>query len=136
MLTKQNFSSACATLRSMYTSLVEVEELTQELSGAVSRQDQVSVRMFLSMRQQEIQRLTDCHAILRRQCAQLSPQDGALLRDMLTGACANPPATPEAQPLLHQAEKNRAVLQRIIGADQRISQRLAGPDSFYAKHAP
>lgn len=46
MLSEQTLSFACAVERQMYTSLIEIDELTSQLADAVSRQDQVSVRLF------------------------------------------------------------------------------------------
>ena len=136
MLTDSDFTSAYSTLRSMYTALIEVEELTQELSQAVTRQDQVSVRMFLTMRQAEIERLTDYQNQLRRQCNQLPSDQGKLLREMLTGTYRGPVPSPAATAMLQQAKKNHSALERIRRADQAVSRRLAGPNSFYTKKQP
>ena len=50
MLTEQVLLQATNVEKAMYRSLTELEELTRELSQAVSRGDNVSIRMFLSMR--------------------------------------------------------------------------------------
>ncbi len=136
MLTNQDFSVACGVLRSMYTSLIEVEDLTQELSQAVARQDQVSVRMFLAMRQAEIERLTGYQKRLNHQCDQLPSDQGQQLREMLTGTYRGPVPVPGAEPMLRQAEKNRSALERVRRADQAVSCRLAGSNSFYTKKKP
>lgn len=136
MLSHQDLTSAHTLLRSMYTSLTEVEELTQELAQAVDRGDQVSARMFLSMRQTEIDRLVHDHAALRKQCDHLPAEAGALLWDMVSGIYDGPSPSPEAETLLRQAQQNRSALQRIFHADQAVSRRVAGPDSFYAKSKP
>lgn len=134
MLNDQQLDSATAIERKMYTSLTEVAELTDELSQAVSRQDQVSVRMFLSMRQAEIERLTGYEAMLRRQCDQLPQADGALLHEMISGRYQGTASSPSASELLRQAEKNYALLQRVRRADEAVSRRLGGSNSFYQKH--
>ena len=51
MLSKQELDAALAAERAMYRALSEVQDITRELLDAVDRQDQVSVRLFLSMRQ-------------------------------------------------------------------------------------
>ena len=112
MLDDRHFSAASAVQRKMYVLLTEVSELTDQLSQAVDRQDQVSVRMFLSMRQEELQRLADCQLMLRRQCEALPGTDGALL---------------------HHIQRNRALLERVRRVDQSVSRRLGGKNSFYAK---
>ena len=52
MLSKQELDAALAAERAMYRALSEVQDITRELLDAVDRQDQVSVRLFLSMRQE------------------------------------------------------------------------------------
>ncbi len=133
MLNDQQLDSANAIQRKMYTALNEVAELTEELSQAVSRQDQVSVRMFLSMRQEEIERLTGYQAMLRRQCDQLPPADGDLLRKVISGQFQGNLPTASGDALLRQTAKNYALLQRVRQADRAISCRLGGPNSFYMK---
>lgn len=133
MLSDQDFTSATAIQRKMYTSLNEVSDLTDELSQAVNRQDQVAVRMFLSMRQEEIQRLTSYQAMLNRQCAQLPPEDAKLLTQLNTGRFQGAAPSPSAQALLQQAQRNRTVLERVRRTDQAVSLRLGGSNSFYSK---
>lgn len=133
MIRDQDYAASTAIQRKMYTSLNEVAELTDELSQAVSRQDQVSVRMFLSMRLEEIQRLTSYQAMLNRQCAQLSPEDAKLLTQLNSGLFSGQAPTPAAQALLKQAQRNRTVLERVRRADQAVSSRLGGSHSFYSK---
>ncbi len=134
MLNDQTLAAATAIQRKMYSSLTEVADLTDQLSQAVDRRDQVSVQMFLSMRQEEINQLSSCKAILQRQCAELPPEDGALLNQILTGKTSQSPTSPAGQVLLQQVEKNRTLLERVCRADQAVSRRLGGPTSYYAKN--
>lgn len=131
MLSTQVISAAIATQRSMYTSLSEVNELTTELSEAVKRQDQVSVRMFLSMRQEQINRLQAMKALLEKQCLQLPAQDEELLRRILSGK--GTPSSPQEEELARLVEKNRGLLNRVIQADRQVSLRLGGTHSFYSE---
>lgn len=133
MLNEQ-IMAAVSVQRKIYASLTEISELTGELSQAVSRSDQVSVRLFLSMRREEIERLLGFQALLRRQCAQLPSEEGALLRRLLFGN--SPPATVPAggEVLLQLIEKNRALLDRICKVDQVVSRRLGGRNSFYVRN--
>lgn len=131
MLSHEIFSAALAVEKAMYRALSEVEELTDELAQAVDRQDQVSVRMFLALRQEPIDCLTGYKAQLRRQCAGLPAEDGALLRRLLEEK--EPPQCTGAEELLRQVNRNRVLLERIVRADQRISSRLGGTSSFYER---
>lgn len=132
MLSAEMLSLVTAVEKSMYRSLTDLEELTQELSQAVDRGDRVSIQMFLSMRQEPLDQLLKQQAALRRQRAGLSPEDGRLLRALLEDT--EPPACSGSEELVRQATRNRTLLERIIQTDRRISQRLGGSASFYAKH--
>ena len=70
---EQVLKVAMSAEQKMYTALSEVMELTGELADAFQRQDQVSVQIFLGMRQEPIDRLESCKAMLERQCLQLPP---------------------------------------------------------------
>lgn len=132
MLSAEMLSLVTAVEKSMYRSLTDLEELTQELSQAVDRGDRVSIQMFLSMRQEPLDQLLKQQAALRRQRVGLSPEDGRLLRALLEDT--EPPACSGSEELVRQATRNRTLLERIIQTDRRISQRLGGSASFYAKH--
>ena len=110
MLSKQELDAALAAERAMYRALSEVQDITRELLDAVDRQDQVSVRLFLSMRQEQINQLRDQKELLKKQCGGLPKEEGDLLR---------------------QVERNRALLERTLQADKALSRRLAGRETFY-----
>lgn len=127
MADEQAIMAAVSTERKRYNALTEVMELTQELSQAIQRQDQVSVQMFLSMRQEPINQLWELQALQRKQCI---AQPG--LEALLSGTQAG--QTPIAQSLVKLAEQNRSLLERIRQADRQISIRLGGKKSFYTLH--
>lgn len=133
MLSEEILSAALAHQKGMYACLTELDELTSELADAVARQDSVSVQLYLTMRQQEIDRLLAHRAALRRQCIQLPTTDGALLRHLLAGRpVGDAPLSDLARQLLQQADNTRALLQRVCRADQAVNLRFGGPRSFYA----
>ena len=84
MLSKQELDAALAAERAMYRALSEVQDITRELLDAVDRQDQVSVRLFLSMRQEQINQLRDQKELLKKQCGGLPKEEGDLLRQILS----------------------------------------------------
>ena len=127
MLSKQELDAALAAERAMYRALSEVQDITRELLDAVDRQDQVSVRLFLSMRQEQIN-LRDQKELLKKQCGGLPKEEGDLLRQILSG---KKPAGVEGEALSLQVERNRALLERTLQADKALSRRLAGRESFY-----
>ena len=128
MLSKQELDAALAAERAMYRALSEVQDITRELLDAVDRQDQVSVRLFLSMRQEQINQLRDQKELLKKQCGGLPTEEGDLLRQILSG---KKPAGVEGEALSLQVERNRALLERTLQADKALSRRLAGRESFY-----
>lgn len=130
MLDAQTLSTVTALERQAYQILTEIEDLTQELSDSFNRRDQVSVRLFLNMRQEQILRLQECKAMLDQQCSHLPEKDGALLRRILSGEVVD---CPNGEALLTQVKRNRTILTRTIRADKRLSVRIGGKDSFYAK---
>lgn len=131
MLSEQTLSAAMAVEKKMYLALSEVEELTQELSQAVNRRDQVSVRMFLAMRQEQIDQLSEQKTLLRRQCARLPAAEGDLLRQLLNER--EPPPCSGAEALIQQVARNRLLLDRVLRADRQVSRRLGGNASFYER---
>lgn len=131
MLNEQQIQAAMGVARRMYPLLLEVMEITDDLSDSLSRQDQVSMRMFLSMRQDSINQLVKCKEELRKQCSLMEPEAGEELRQILAG---NPPKNvPGISQLAEQVEKNQALLRRVVQSDRVISQRIGGKQSFYSK---
>lgn len=125
-------ASAMVTERKRYTTLTEVMELTGELSDAFQRQDQVSVQLFLSMRQEPINQLRELQAIQRKRCAALPDEEGEALWELLKGR-ADGTVPPQLQALERLAAQNQKLLERIQQADRQISLKLGGKKSFYSK---
>ena len=121
MLTEQTLMAVAYLQRKIYTSLTEIAELTNELSDALNRRDQVSVRLFLSMRREEINLLLEHKAVLDRQYQQLPKEDSAALQQLISGNDASVPDSPGRAALLRQLEVNHALLERICRTDESIS---------------
>lgn len=131
-MNEQTITEAHGACRSMYTALTELLELTNELSKAIQRQDQVSVQLFLSMRQEPLDRLRVCDTRLRRLCSLLPPAEGAQLRQVLNGQGGGTAAT---QGLERTVRQNRQLLEQITRMDERINRRMGGKKSFYEQKA-
>lgn len=129
MLSGQVISASLAVEKAMYRVLIELEEITGELASAVERRDQVATRMFLSLRREQIERLTAQHATLQRQCAELPQSEGVMLHKILWDR--ETPVCDGAEELEKQVVRNRTLLERIIAADRKISRSLGGESSFY-----
>lgn len=131
MLSDETLSRVTAIQRKIYTALTEIGELTDELSSAVNRQDQVSVQMFLSLRQQEIDRAMQYKAEQQKLYAQLPAAESALLRNILDGKSGCGTGTAACTALEQQVQRNYTLLERVRRADRAISCRVGGSNSFY-----
>lgn len=130
-MNQQSVMEALALERKRHEALTEAQELTDELSQALQRQDQVSVQMFLSMRQTPINRLREFQALRRKQLASLPERELGEMENLLSGAA--PGQTSTEQSLSRLAGQNRHLLERVLQEDRRISTRLGGKKSFYAQ---
>lgn len=127
MLSKQELDAALAAERAMYRALSEVQDITRELLDAVDRQDQVSVRLFLSMRQEQINQLRDQKELLKKQCGGLPKEEGDLLRQILSG---KKPAGVEGEALsLPGGTEPRAV--RADASGGQGSEQAAGGERVF-----
>lgn len=125
-------AAALVTERKRYTTLTEVMELTKELSDAFQRQDQVSVRLFLSMRQEPINQLREYRAIQRKRCAALPDEEGEVLWKVLMGQGSGD-GSEQLQALEKLVGQNRNLLDRVQEADRQVSMKLGGKKSYYAR---
>lgn len=131
MLTAATISQAVAVEKAMYLALTELEELTQELSQAVNRGDNVSVHMFMAMRQEPLDQLMKYKASLNRLCAGLPEADAQLLHQILEQP--SPPTCAGGEALAQQVSRNRALWERVVRADRQVNMKLTGPSSFYTR---
>ncbi|MGO5114655.1 hypothetical protein ACTQ33_06435 [Candidatus Avoscillospira sp. LCP25S3_F1] len=131
-MNQQTITEAHGACRTMYTALSELLELTTDLSEAIQRQDQVSVQLFLSMRQEPLERLRICDAHLRRLCSSLPQAESAQLRQVLNGQSGG---TATTQGLERTVRQNRQLLEQITRMDERINRRMGGKKSFYEQKA-
>lgn len=116
--------------KKMYAKLTEVLDLSEQLAEAVDRQDHVSIRMLLSMRQAPIFQLKEIDSNLRLKESDLEPERAAHYTDLLNGG---QPESPEEAPLAEQVSANRRLLQRVLELDQRVSQKMGGERSAYSR---
>lgn len=116
--------------RKKYNYLGEVMDLTQQLAETLDRNDQVSVRMLLAMRQDPILHLEEVERTSRLRRRSLEEADQERVQVLLEGA---EPQGNEERIFLEQAGKVRRLLERVVELDRRISLRLAGENSFYKK---
>lgn len=110
--------------------LTEILDLTGQMAEAVDRQDQISVQILVSMRQEPIAHLEEMKESTSCRLEQVSPQDAQYLRALSEGNEAA--AREETGKLLAaQSAANLRLLRRVLELDRRVNQKLAGKDSVY-----
>lgn len=118
-------------LQKKYGSMNEIFKTTQEMQDALARDDRVSLEMLIKMRQDEIDRAVDCARDIQYLLSVLAPERREQVRDWLNHGTAKEQDGFEAVKIGEIAESIRKVLERTIQVDSRMSQRVAGKDSFY-----
>lgn len=118
-------------LQKKYGSMNEIFKTTQEMQDALARDDRVSLEMLIKMRQDEIDRAVDCDRDIQYLLSVLAPERREKVRDWLNHGTAKEQDGFEAVKIGEIAESIRKVLERTIQVDSRMSQRVAGKDSFY-----
>ena len=108
--------------------LMEVSDLTRQLTEAVDRNDEVSVNMLLSMREGPVQKLYEAQQRLQEYCMELPEASAIRSRELLEGG---KPQDQEEEPLYEKNASYRRLLSSVLKDDKRISLRLGGSKSFY-----
>ena len=113
--------------RKKYNLLNDVMDLSQQLATAMDRNDQVSVRMLVAMRQDPLTQLEEVKHNLSRRLLEFSPDDQDLAHRLLQGEAGS---SPREQAVADQSNVNRRLLERIIELDRRLNHRLTGDKSY------
>ena len=114
--------------RKLYSKISETVELTQELSDSVERNDQVSLDMFLSLRQRPILEMEEIESRISLKRVELNQEDALRFDALLSGALAD---SRNELPLTNQLAMNRRFLARLTELDRHVSRKLCGDRSYY-----
>ena len=129
-MTKDDWLELTVLERKKYNYLVELQDLTGQLAENLDRNDQVSVRMLVAMRQDPVRLLAEVDNSGKIRLAALSEEDrrraGELLKE-------GQPRDDGERIFLEQAQKTRRLLEQVVAMDRRVSMKLAGENSFYHK---
>ncbi len=117
--------------RHLYVKLAEFEDITIQLAQAVDRRDEVSVQMLLNMREEPANQLQEINQYLHRRLLELPEDDAIRGRELLEGS---PQESPNEARLCAQISQNQRLLKRCLELDRRVSSRVDGKRSFYAKY--
>ena len=115
-------------LKKSYNALNEALDLTRQLADAVDRDDQVTIRMLISMRQEPTDKLAQAQQALEQQREALPEGDRERLSALLKGAAAE---AAEEGPLSNQVGLNQRVLKQLVDLDRVVNRKLAREKSIY-----
>ena len=129
-MTKDDWLELTVLERKKYNYLVELQDLTGQLAENLDRNDQVSVRMLVAMRQDPVRLLAEVDNSGKIRLAALSEEDrrraGELLKE-------GQPRDDGERIFLEQAQKTRRLVEQVVAMDRRVSMKMAGENSFYHK---
>ena len=114
--------------RKKYNYLCEVLDLTQQLGQSLDRNDPVSSKMLVSLRQDPIQSLDELNRSILQRKEEFSPEEQTRISELISGAA---PADGPETAFCNQVNLARRQLERVLELDRRISLRLAGEQSYY-----
>ena len=112
----------------IYQLLNEVQELSCQLAEALDRDDQVTVRMVLAMRQEPIQKLKAAKCCLEEQRDTLPLAEGERLAQLLNG---DAPEREDEKGLAEQVSANQRQLEKVLTLDRAINRKLTREKSIY-----
>lgn len=129
-MTRDDWLELTVLERKKYNDLTEVQDLTRQLAESLDRNDQVSVRMLIAMRQDPIRLLSEVDRSAKIRLAALGEEAAARTEALRQGA---EPQDEGERIFLEQMGKTRRLLEQVVELDRRVSVRMAGEQSFYHK---
>lgn len=129
-MTKNDWMDLTVLERKKYNYLSEVLDLSQQLSEVLDRNDSVSARMLVAMRQEPLLQLQELKGMVNVKREGLSPEDRERITDLAQGAA---PRDEDETLYRNQVDSVNRLLGRVIELDEQLSRRLAGDKSFYAQ---
>lgn len=112
----------------IYLLLNEVLDLSCQLAEALDREDQVTIRMLISMRREPIDKLKQARSVLLEMKETLSQEDAQRLAELLNGADAR---EKEETELANQVRANQRLLEQVLELDKRLNRKLTRENSIY-----
>ena len=129
-MTKSDWLDLTVLERRKYNLLNEVMDLSRQLGEAMDRNDDVSVRLLLALRQEPILKLEGVQRAVKLKKEALFPEDLERV-SALNGSAV--PKNEEETTYHSQAGSVRRLLERVLELDERLNRRMGGKDSFYAQ---
>lgn len=115
-------------VRRMYNLLTEVQDLTTQIAQSLDRNDPVSTRMLIAMREEPLHKMAQARENLIQQLESLDWEDSMRLRTILNGGEAR---TPEEKRLADQVAMNGRLMQQVQILDRQVNQKITRDKSIY-----
>ena len=96
----------------------------------MDRNDDVSLRLVVAMRQEPILGLEEVKRAIDNKLERLTPEERERVLELSGGAV---PDGEGETAYFNQAGSARRLLERVLELDRRLNRRMAGQDSFYGK---
>lgn len=132
-MVERNLTELCQWKKQQMLRLMDISDLTIQLSQAVERRDQVSVNMLLNMRSEPVRQAEELETRAREFLLTLPQEEAIRCNQLLQG---EPARNAGEEPLANQVAQNRRLLAKIQEVDERTSLKLGGKSSFYRKFRP
>lgn len=116
--------------RKKYNYLIEIQDLTKQLADSLDRNDQVSIRMLVAMRQDPIRHLVEVDAGEKARISTLADEDQERVKALEKSDLTQ---DDNERVYFEQAGRTRRLLEQVVEMDRRISIRMVGEHSFYYK---
>lgn len=129
-MTRSDWLDLTVLERKKYNLLSEVMDLSRQLGEALDRNDDVSVRLLVSMRQEPILKLEEVKRSIDSKRESMPPAEWERVADLNSGS---PPQDADETAYCSQLDNVRRILERVLELDQRLNRRMAGENSFYAR---
>lgn len=129
-MTRDDWLELTVLERKKYNYLTEVQDVTRQLAESLDRNDQVSTRMLVAMRQDPIRQLAEVDSGEKLRLSALAEEDRERVEALRRGEA---PREDGEQIFAEQAGKTRRLLEQVVELDRRTSVRMAGEHSFYHK---
>mgnify|MGYP001025815655 CR=1 FL=1 len=129
-MTKGDWLDLTVMERKKYNCLSEVMDLSRQMGEALDRNDDVSMRILVAMRQDPLLQLEELKQAIAAKMERLSPEDRERAAELGQGAA---PQGEEETTYFNQTGSARRLLERIIQLDERLNRRMGGKDSFYVQ---
>lgn len=112
----------------IYNLLNEVMDVSRQMAEAMDRDDQVAIRMLVSMREEPVRKLRQARQALEEQRDTLDPETARRLSRLLNGEAAE---TEAEAPLAAQIGANRRLLEQVLELDRVLNRKVTREESIY-----